>query len=571
MVRKVLSFLFVLVSLAWSGTSYAEVHVLLNRAEVQLNESFTIVLYADGGEQGEPVIGGLDEHFEILGRTRSSSMATFNGQRRTTRRWTYSLLPKGIGEFEIPPLFVDGVGSNPVKVRVTDPVAAPTGDPDVFITVTVDRDQTWVQAQLIYTLKIYEGVAVRQSQLQPPRVEGGEVIVERLGEDRRYEAMVGPRRYDVVERSYALFPQSSGTVEIQPAVFRGSLYSRGRMTAQQEFQSEALSIEILPAVPAPSTYPGAAWLPAVDVQIGATLTPSDGMLDEGEAASIVVNTVGIGLQASQLPELELELDPALSVYPDQPDYVTRALPDGVASRRQQSFAVIASNGGVYGLPDITLPWFDVDLGEWRVASARLGTLRAAGQVTATPQPAPLPVEAETAPASESPSVDSAPPQGDAAAWRSQILRLKVINYGLIGLWVVTLFLLWRKPSQQKRQRKQRRVDAEREAPFQAARKARKAARIAASNGDAVAARIALLEWARLSLGVAPAAGLTALARELPEADAAVIRQLDAALYGCSNADWDGQSLLPVLQRLDRPGSPSTKPGSGLPPLMPGRG
>ncbi|MEL6368643.1 MAG: BatD family protein, partial [Pseudomonadota bacterium] len=494
------------------GELRADVYALISRDEVQLNESFTLVLIADRNEQGEPEIEGLSENFDILGRSQSSSMSIVNGQRETSRRWTYSLLPKALGDFEIPALSVGGVSSQPVRVRVTEPVVAPAGDPDIFLEVSIDRNQSWVQAQVIYTLKIYQGVAIRQNQLEPLRVEGGEVIATRLGEDRRYEATIDGRQFDVVERTYALFPQESGEYEIQPAVFRGSLYSRGRISAPQEFRSEALQLSVAPAVPPPAQFADALWLPASELQLSASMEPRDGILDEGVPANIVVDTVVRGLQANQLPELELDVDPALRVYPDQPDFASRELPDGVIARRQQSFAVIAGRGGVYDLPTITLPWFDVDTGEWRVASAELGSLRAAGQVDS--QPAPVVVEPEPEAALD-PEPTAPPVIAEDRALRAALLRARLINYGLLALWLLTMFIMWRAPMKQRRKRKRARVEADQNATYRTARKARKVAMQAAQRGDASAARDALLDWAREALGPHAASGLWRLQRFCP--------------------------------------------------------
>ncbi|MEO1419918.1 MAG: BatD family protein [Pseudomonadota bacterium] len=560
------AFLFLLLVTTFIGELRADVYALISRDEVQLNESFTLVLIADRNEQGEPDIDGLSDNFDILGRSQSSSMSIVNGQRETSRRWTYSLLPKALGDFEIPSLSVGGVSSQPVRVRVTEPVVAPAGDPDIFLEASIDRNQSWVQAQVIYTLKIYQGVAIRQNQLEPLRVEGGEVIATRLGEDRRYEATIDGRQFDVVERTYALFPQESGEYEIQPAVFRGSLYSRGRISAPQEFRSEALQLSVAPAVPPPAQFADALWLPASELQLSASMEPRDGILDEGVPANIVVDTVVRGLQANQLPELELDVDPALRVYPDQPDFASRELPDGVIARRQQSFAVIAGRGGVYDLPTITLPWFDVDTGEWRVASAELGSLRAAGQVDS--QPAPVVVEPEPEAALD-PEPTAPPVIAEDRALRAALLRARLINYGLLALWLLTMFIMWRAPMKQRRKRKRARVEADQNATYRTARKARKVAMQAAQRGDASAARDALLDWAREALGPHAASGLVALAALLPAQEATAVLELDRALYGASEDGWDGARLAKVINSLDRPGAHNSgQQRNDLPALFP---
>lgn len=561
------SILSVALALA-SVTAFADVYVLVDREQVQLNESFTLVLIADEDEQGEPSVAGLERDFEVLSQSQSSSMSIVNGRRETSRRWTFNLVPRALGTFEIPALSVGGVSSDPRTITVTEPVVAPAGDPDVFLEVSLDRTESWVQAQVIYTLKIYRAVSIRQPQLDAMRIEGGEVLVERLGEDRRYEAVIDGRAHEVLERSYALFPQESGAYTIAPAVYRGSLYSRGRISAPQEFRSEALGLFVEPAVPPPSTFPNAVWLPATDLSISATMEPADGMLNEGDPANIVVNTLVRGLAANQLPEFELNLDPALRVYPDKPDYVSRAQPNGVVARRQQSFAIIAGKGGVYDLPTLSIPWFDVDLGDWRLASTPLGTLRAAGQVVGN---APVPEVLDVEPAIEAtPSEAPGTSQLDLdRATKLRLFRLKVTNFVLLGLWLATLYVMWRQPLTRRRQRKKNRREAEQNATYHDARKARRIAMQAAQNNDAPGTREAILLWANETLGASAGRGLTAFARHLNKDDAAIVLELDRALYGRARQTWDGAAMVGVLRRLDRPGAlTAQKSAVALPPLFP---
>ena len=558
-----------LVGVCLAAGAAADVYVVADRTTVQVNESFRIELVADGGETGEPEVTGLDADFDVLGRSQSNNLSIINGRRESSRRWIYTLLPRATGTFAIPALSVGGTSSEPIEITVRPAVKPPPGEADVFVEATLDRDASWVQAQVIYTIKIYLGVTARQIALQNPVIEGGEVLIERLGEDRRYEALVGQRQYDVLERTFALFPQSSGEFVVEPAVFTASLWQRGRISSPRVFRSDALQLAVAPAVPPPPHLAGSDWLPARAVTLRAELRPADGVLDEGEPANLTVDLQAEGLLASQLPELDLALDPALRVYPDQPDLVKRALPGGVRASRRQGYAVIASRGGVFDLPRLELPWFDVDLGEWRVASAPLTALRAAGQVNAEPEPAPPP---EVAPATEAATEEAREDAPDPRA-ESRLLRLRVTNYLLLGAWLITLYILWRGPQLRRRQRRAARREAQQNAPYVSARRALKAAGRAADAGAATEARDALLTWARETWPAHPPGGLAALARYLPAETAAPVLDLHRHLYGPSDTAWDGAALRAQLSALDRAGTKiavAPGPDAPLPPLIPAR-
>jgi hypothetical protein len=95
--------------------------------------------------------------------------------------------------------------------------------------------------------------------------------------------------------------------------------------------------------------------------------------------------------------------------------------------------------------------------------------------------------------------------------------------------------------------------------------ARKAFRQACHDNDAAAARRHLLDWASVVWPHDPPAGLNALARRVPDPDAAsLLRELDRACY--AGGDWHGEPLAKALTILggtaDEPHGKTTE----LPPL-----
>ncbi|MEL7311372.1 MAG: hypothetical protein AAFN07_07675, partial [Pseudomonadota bacterium] len=86
------------------------------------------------------------------------------------------------------------------------------------------------------------------------------------------------------------------------------------------------------------------------------------------------------------------------------------------------------------------------------------------------------------------------------AWKAQQFRLKLIIYGLLALWLITVYIMWRQPRMRRKQRKRDRRQAEQHAGYHDARKARRVALQAARNNDAAATREAILLWANETLG-----------------------------------------------------------------------
>ena len=64
------------------------------------------------------------------------------------------------------------------------------GEADVFVTTEVDYAESYVQAQILYTIRIYRSVATRQPRLSEPQLSGLDVLIEIAGDERSYESIL---------------------------------------------------------------------------------------------------------------------------------------------------------------------------------------------------------------------------------------------------------------------------------------------------------------------------------------------------------------------------------------------
>ena len=111
---------------------------------------------------------------------------------------------KHAGEIIIPRIAIGNERSNPLIVEISEATNAPPGEAEIFVTSEVDFAETYVQAQVLLTVKIYRSVATRRPALRNPIVTGAEVLIELAGDDRNYEAIIAGTAYDVVERVIAI-------------------------------------------------------------------------------------------------------------------------------------------------------------------------------------------------------------------------------------------------------------------------------------------------------------------------------------------------------------------------------
>jgi hypothetical protein len=475
-----------------------------------------------------------------------------NGEISRSRTWSYQLMAKRTGELLIPPVTVGAERSQPLRVTVREPANAPPGEADVFITSEVDYAESYVQAQVLYRIKVYRAVPTRQPALRDPEFGGAEVLIEVAGEERSYDARLNGRTYNVVERVYAVFPQESGEVTISPARFEARVLRDGRITGRKVFESEAQSIRVLPIPEPPVDYPDAAWLPAKDLQLRESWSRQPDDLKAGEPITRVISISALGQLETQIPAMEPPEVSGLNVYPDRPELSRQIEPGGIRGIRKDQYAIIGVDGGVMTLPTLRLPWWDVDAGEWKVAelpeqSISIQPSREAPVVDPSPT-VTTPVEQ-----AESPAAD---PIG------SDLWRL--VAQVLAALWLLTLGAWWLSS----RPKREPREPAPPPLHKQQARHL-KAARKAALSGDGAGVRQAMLEWGRLQWPDDAPRSIGALARRVSAPLSDELGRLSQAAYGTKGEGWDGEAFAKSLRSfavLDENGKDTAR--DPLPPLMP---
>ena len=162
----------------------AAVVASVDRGNVELNESFTLKVMVDTAIDVEPDASALEEDFFVGTRSQLSNTTIVNGQISRSRTWTYVLMAKREGNLVIPPVRIGAEQSEPVPIRVTPPSTTLPGEADIFVTTEVDHTDSFVQAQVLYRVKVYRAVATRQPRLSEPSIRGVDVLIESAGEER---------------------------------------------------------------------------------------------------------------------------------------------------------------------------------------------------------------------------------------------------------------------------------------------------------------------------------------------------------------------------------------------------
>ena len=577
-----------------AGTAWAGLKATVDRTVLTLGETVTLTLERDGDSDDDVDLAPLERDFQVLNRASSSRIEIINGHMVSQSGLSITLLPRTSGKLTIPALKAGADASRAIAVEVRPPGADAGPDREIFLESEVDREQPYVQQQVLLTLRLFHAVPIQEGGLSVPGAP--DLLVEPLGEDNKYTRDIQGRTYQVLERRYALFPQKSGALPLSSAVFQGQIADRsgsarrrggffgsdpfdnflGRSPLGGLFQTgkpvRLAAPEItLNVQPRPDSASGW-WLPAAKVTLGDSWEPEPPVFRVGEPVTRQVILEAEGVHASLLRVPPHPDADGIKVYPDAPRRDNRVQGDRVVGTLSENRAVIPTRPGPFTMPEIRVPWWDTGAGRMREAllpPRTFDVLPAAGGGTAlapVARPSPPPAPSVVAP--------TPPPDAPVAAQPVPAAAVPVApGYWpwLAGLflaaWLLTLFLWWRQGRQVGADAGSRKSGQGLLAVRQRRRALEQACLGSAPPG---AVRDALLAWCRTVWPENAPLTLGAVAEGLADPRAmAVLERLQQALYGPAPV-WDGAGfwtdLKPLLGRSDAPDAASTTPP--LPPLNP---
>lgn len=537
-----------------ANVANAAVTASIDRADIDLNESFTLDITTDANIDVQPNVAVLDTDFFVGQGSQLSNTTIINGQIRRSKTWSYVLMPKRAGQVVIPAISVGGELTNPLVVDISEPGYAPPGEADVFITTEVDVDQTYVQAQVLLTVKIYRSVAVRQPALGDPVVSGAEVLLELVGDDRSYEAVINGTPYGVIERVIAIYPQESGEIQLSPARFEARVLRDGRITGRKIYESEPLTVTVLPTPPPPAEFPNAVWLPARDLTLTEDWSQASGEIVAGEPLTRHIMISALGQLETQIPAIEPPAADGVNVYPDKPELSRSIEAAGIRGLRKDQYALIGVKAGSVVLPAVEIPWWNVTSGAWQVASLPQRTIK----ITGADEPAPVLPAAPTA------ADSAAPAAATTVVVHSEFWRR--VSEILAALLVITAGAWWL--SSRARQATRRTREPEAAPLYKQQATLLKKARKAALAADSAGVRNALIAWAQLQWPDDAPRSIGVIAERVSAPLADELRALSRLSYGPDAATWDGAALAKALRSFAVLADERRTDSELLPPLLP---
>ena len=529
----------------------------LDRSPIHDDETVHLIVETDTQAGGvRPDLTPLRRDFEILGQSTNTHVAIENGGQRVRTEWIVELAPKRSGRITVGPLRVGAMTSPAVELEVL-PASSTAARPvrDVFLEVEVTPPEVYVQSQLVCVLRIYRAAEFLEAKLSDFDPDGA--VTYRLGKDATYAKVVDGRRYRVVERRFAVFPQESGPLTLPAFRLDARIAEAGAASTMGRLFGEGRRVRIAtrPVDVVVKPRPGAAatpWLPAKAVTLTeewSRANPGE-QLVAGEPVTWTLRLGAAGLAGEQLPPIEPPDMERARVYPDQPSITTRTGTQAVHGERIQHIALVPVAAGELTIPELRVEWWDVEADAPRTALIPARTISVA--------PAPASAAAPRLALADPPAA----PQTSPRLWQG-------VSAALALAWLVTLAVLLRTLGQRRGGAPQSSTLAG-EPPRDAAA-ARRRVLEACRDADPRAARDALLGWAGLAWPESPPRDLIALAKWVDDAPLTeAILALDRALWSARDPGWTGRSLADRLPRTLRPPPAARRPAAQqrLPSLHP---
>ena len=423
----------------------------------------------------------------------------------------------------------------------------PVDENPFFVRAEISSRSPWERSQVLYTVRVFRSAGARRfgriRRLNDPVLLKGEALIEQLGTDRQYNFRSEDADSLVLERRYALYPQSTGELLLQPASLQWIGEDFGFRT-RSFFPDAGPERFMVRAVPSP---PAGRWLAAADVRLWEEFEREPGELVAGEPLIRLLGVRVEGQPARQIPELKPGDGPNFRHFVERARFEDTVTAGGLVGVRRQRAALLALRGGDVVLPAIRLNWWNTTSERWETAELPPRILQAQapmGQDVVQPEESPR-----------------------EPVWAAgRLAPLLAMGWLLTGLaWWITHRLgsdrRVRRRMQSALGRDSRRRDV----------LARPLAALAAAcrGDDARQVEEALLAWARAYWSGAAPRNLGELGRRFGEPAETECRRLSAALYGRGWTGWNPEVLLRAARRPPPPAKSHETRRSRLPPLWPG--
>lgn len=378
----VVAFISVPLRSAYSAED-AVITASVDRDHITLDEYVVLTLSVEGSRE-EPEVPDIPG-FTVQSRGSSSQISIVNGAMTSKVQFTYVLNPQKTGVFTIGPFTIAQRGrtisSNTVTITVAQADQQPRQSSDIFVTAQVDNDHPYVHQQIVCTFQFWRAVQVANANLvEIPSFEG--FLAEDLGKPVEFQKILNGRRFTVTEMKKALFPVSTGMLEIAPFTLQCDVVvqkSRRRGFFQDPFFNDPffgftetapktlktspvqVAVRQLPVEGKPSDFKNLVGIFSLNASL------SKASVAAGESTTLTLTLTGTG-NMKNLTGIELQPVENLKVYDDKPTYHQKTEQGKIGGTLTLKKALVPLAPGTIAVPPVVVHYFDPDDGVYKRAA-----------------------------------------------------------------------------------------------------------------------------------------------------------------------------------------------------------
>lgn len=388
----------------------------LSRDKVPLGETFELILTynGQGANNAQPDFSVLRQNFDIYSNSTSLQTSFINGQGSVQRQWRIGLMPKQTGVLTVPAIKIGQYSSKPLNIEVlpagsvaptnksTNSYSSAAENLSATMDIAIDENNPYVQQEINAVLTIDDNKGIEFTTEPQLMSNADDWIIKTLRTPTVEGNGHGGR---IIKFYYALFPQKSGKQQI-PAFQIDGFYtsfeeqrmptsSFGGMMNFFNFDMSGMfgvrkpiklvtnpqNVEVRPIA---ADYGNSWWLPSTAVGVASRWVDDKPQFKVGETVAREIVFAAEGVADTQMPEIELESNPDIRQYPEKPEVEAIADNNKVTSQIKMRIVYIPQVSGKQTIPEISIPWFNVNTGRKEtavidavtinVAEAPLGTM-----------------------------------------------------------------------------------------------------------------------------------------------------------------------------------------------------
>lgn len=572
MLRQISMYGLLIIGLFFTQVLEAKVQYFLDRGEIRENETFRlkIVVQSPSTLANALTLDFLPEELERLSLQQFNNSTMIDGKFHSEMGWEVKLLARQAGTYTVPATKFGSETADSFTIRILpaiDELKEDNSPAKVKLRAALNLEEVYVQQQLILTVRIYRSVVTRHESLTLPKATGA--VLEQLGDDRTFEMVQGNTSYRVVERQFAIFPQQSGELLIEPMTYTATILDENQSsnpwglsrTKPISLSTPQYKVTVKPK-PVAAEEP---WLPATNLKLEANWLPANQTFEVGTPATLEFKIKGTGLLQTQLPNITFPEVDGVKIYRDTPEFQQLINRLGVTSHHIEKLAIVPSQSGEVSIPEVRIPWWNTVTDKQDYAVLPPMTIEVKPQAQSSQEASTQPVISNKT-NNEQNINETGAAQPDNVKPTEETLNIwQIISIILAALWLLTL-ILWRftKPKQYGADynvmtSSSNQLDQNFKASLSDIERACK-------KNDAKTTHQLLLQWCRSQPHLNHIQNLGQLKQMAKNTELAQqLEHLQASLYSPGRErPWQGQELANALQHLPKPSS--HKDEQGLPKL-----